>query len=202
MLVNQFSDLVKNNNFDVKKYTIKGKSLIIDTDQGKFALKNDNNVRLFNYLESKKFHNYPKIIDYTRESSIYEYINDISYDNFIFSRRINRKKCVPMQLSIYKNNQYILHTAHEACKPNQNCTSMLKYTKSIKGIYNYDIIQIIKHSTDANNLQFTNDSLPKYEIFAGNEYMFITDEDNKYLSEFLKLLNIDLNQCAEPDYIN
>lgn len=77
--MNQYNDLIKKNNVNVKKYTLKGKTLIIDTEKGKYALKKDNNVRLFNYLESKKFYNYPKIIDYTRESSMYEYINDISY---------------------------------------------------------------------------------------------------------------------------
>ena len=127
-------------------------------------------------------------------------IDDISYDDLVFVIWIGKRSCIPVQLSIYKNNEYILHTSYEACKPNQVCNSMLKYTKSIKGKYDYDIIQIIKHSTDANNMQFTNDSLPQYEIFSGNGYQFITDDDNKYLIEFLKSIDVDLNKCAKPDY--
>ena len=39
-----------------------------------------------------------------------------------------------------------------------------------------------------------------YEIYAGKGH-FITDDDNKYLKEFLKSINVDLSKCAEPDYI-
>ena len=45
-------------------------------------------------------------------------------------------------------------------------------------------------------------NLPIYEIFGGNSYPFITDNDNKYLTEFLKQINVDLNTCAQPDYID
>ena len=78
--MNLFSDLTSKNNLKVNKYTVKGKSIIIDTDNGKYALKKDNNIRLFKYLESKNYHHFPKVIDYTRESSMYEYIEDIKYD--------------------------------------------------------------------------------------------------------------------------
>ena len=61
-------------------------------------------------------------------------------------------------------------------------------------------MQIIKHSTDANYLQFINDNMPDYEIFAGNGYNFVTDVNNKYLTDFLKSINVDINKCAEPDY--
>ena len=109
------------------------------------------------------------------------------------------KNCIPVQLGIHKDGKYILSTHYKACKFGY-CTSDLRYTKSIEGKYNYDIIQIIRHSTDANNLQFTNDNIPKYEIFSGNGYNFITDDNNKYLTDFLKSINVNLSQCAKPDY--
>ena len=127
-------------------------------------------------------------------------IDDICYGDFIFTVWTPNIYCVPVQLAVYKNNKYKLFNEYESCRPNQDCNSMLKYTNSIEGKFNYDIIQIIKHSTDANNLQFTNDNRAKYEIFGGNGYNFITDDDNKYLTDFLKLLNVDLNQCAKPNY--
>ena len=99
-----------------------------------------------------------------------------------------------------QNNKYKLFNEYESCRPNQNCTAMLNYSNSIEGKYSYDIMQIIKHSTDANNFQFTNDNIPKYEIFSGNGYNFVTDDDNKYLTDFLKSINVDLSQCAKPNY--
>ena len=77
---------------------------------------------------------------------------------------------------------------------------MLQYVKSSEGNYNYDVIEIIRHSVDANLFQYTNDNLPEYMIYSGKGHEFITDSDNKYLTDFLKLINIDLNQCAKPNY--
>ena len=78
---------------------------------------------------------------------------------------------------------------------------MLVYTKSKSGTYDYDILEIIRHSVDANMLQFTNDNLPEYNISGGNGYQFITDKDNRFLKDFLKSINVDLDKCAEPDYV-
>ncbi len=160
----------------------------------------ENNInKMFNEVSDKK----NKYYDYLKLDMSRLTIDDISYDDFIFSIWSREKKsCVPVQLNIYKNNKYTLYTSYKACKPNTACNSMLSYTKYIEGTYDYDIIQIIKHSTDANNMSFTNLSLPKYEITAGNGYPFITDDDNKYLIELLKIINVDLNKCAEPDYVN
>ena len=144
-----------------------------------------------------------------KKNKYYEYLNldmnsitidDISYGDLIFTVWIGKKDCVPVELAIYKNNKYKLFNEYESCRPNQNCTAMLNYSNSIEGKYSYDIMQIIKHSTDANNFQFTNDNIPKYEIFSGNGYNFVTDDDNKYLTDFLKSINVDLSQCAKPNY--
>jgi len=145
-----------------------------------------------------------------RKNKYYDYLNldmskltidDISYNDLIFSINIGNRSCIPVQLNIYKNNKYILHTKYEGCKTGL-CTSILKYTEFSEGRYNYDIMQIIKHSIDANNMQFTMHNLPEYNIFTGNGYNFITDDDNKYLNEFLKSINVDLSKCAEVDYID
>lgn len=159
---------------------------------------NEENInRLFNEVSIKK----NKYYDYLKIDLNNITIDDISYDDFIFTVTIGKKECIPVELAIYKNNKYKLFNEYEACKPNVACNSILKYTDNIEGKYDYDIIQIIKHSTDANNLQFTNDNLPQYDIYSGNGYHFITDDDNKYLIEFLKNINVDLNKCAEPKYL-
>ncbi len=145
-----------------------------------------------------------------RKNKYYNYLNldmgkitleDINYNDLLFSVEIGSKKCIPVQLTMFKNGKYILSTHYRVCKSGY-CTSDLKYTKWVEGKYNFDIIQIIKHSTDANNMQFNMENLPEYNIFTGNGYRFITDNDNKYLIDFLKSINVDLTKCAEPDYEN
>lgn len=125
-------------------------------------------------------------------------IDDISYGDHIFNIT-KRKECVTVSLDIYKNNKYRLSTAYKACKPNQICTMELRYTKSVEGTYDYNIMEIIKHSSDANHLQSTSNLV--YEIHSGKGQYFLTDDDNKYLKEFLKSIDVDLSKCAEPNYI-
>ncbi len=145
-----------------------------------------------------------------KKSIYYDYLNldmrtltidDISFNDLIFSITVGNKDCVPVQLSIYKDHKYVFNTAYEACRPGVSCTMMLKYTQAREGKYDYDIMQIVKHSVDANNEQYIDTFLLKYKIFTGSGHQFITDDDNKYLHEFLNLLDIDLNSCAEPDYV-
>lgn len=157
---------------------------------------NEKNInKLYNEMNTKK----NKYYNYLNMDMGKLTIDDISYDDHIFNIT-KRKECITVSLDVYKNNKYRLSTAYKACKPNQICTMELRYTKSIEGTYDYNIMEIIKHSSDANLLQFNNDNLPVYEIYAGKGH-FITDDDNKYLKEFLKSINVDLSLCAEPDYI-
>ena len=60
------------------KYTIKGKSTIINTMNGDYVIKecNPKVKEMLNYLKSRNFYNYPKIVDENRNDIIvYEYIN-------------------------------------------------------------------------------------------------------------------------------
>ena len=72
----------------------------------------------------------------------------------------------------------------------------------MEGRYDYDIIQIIRHSLDANYTQSSNYNLVKYEIHSGNGYSFVTNSDNKNLNEFLELIGIDLSACATAEYVD
>ena len=158
---------------------------------------NEKNInKLFNEVEQKKniYYNYLSL-DMSKIT-----IEDLSYDNLIFSITNRKSKCdIPVQLNIYKNNKFELLTEYKSCKK-EFCNEMLEYTNSIEGNYDYDIIEIIRHSTDANNLQFTNDARSEYEIFSGKSHMFVTNGDNKYLKDFLESINIDLTKCAKPNY--
>lgn len=159
---------------------------------------NTKNInKLFNEVEQKKNIYY----DYLNLDMSKITIEDLSYNNLIFSVTYKKGNCdIPVELSIYKNNKYALNTEYKACKPGKVCNYVLRYINPIMGNYNYDIIDIVRHSVDANNYQFTNDNLAVYEIFSGKNHLFITDEDNKYLNEFLDSINVDLKKCAKPIY--
>lgn len=62
------------------RYTIKGKSTILETTCGDFIIKPKNKDinELYTYLTNRDFMNYPKIIDSSRdEVNVFEYVEDI-----------------------------------------------------------------------------------------------------------------------------
>ncbi len=62
------------------RYTIKGKSTILETTCGDFIIKPKNKDinELYTYLTNRGFTNYPKIIDSSRdEVNVFEYVEDI-----------------------------------------------------------------------------------------------------------------------------
>lgn len=161
--------------------------------------KEKNINKLFNEVEQKK----NKYYDYLNLDMGKITIEDLAYNDLIFIVEKNNNKCdIPVSLSIYKNNKYKLYTEYKACRPGVACVDMLEYTKAIEGTYDYDIIEIIRHSVDANLFQYTNENIPEYTIMSGKNHSFITDSDNKYLKELLSSINVDLTQCAKPNYGN
>ena len=129
--------------------------------------------------------------------------------NILISIQYAKRSYVPVMLNVYDNGTYELFTSYASCKPGRVCNSMLKYTKSIKGNYNYDIEKILRASTNADGMSFEMSKLPVYEIYLGEEYMkkydslmFVVEngKKNKYLDEFLNSIDVNLNKCAKPDY--
>ena len=158
--------------------------------------KEKNINKLFNEVENKKniYYNYLNL-DMSKIT-----IDDLAYDNLIFSIEYPNVNCVPVQLNVYKNNKYTLYNKYEACKKGETCNLMLQYTNQVEGKYNFDVIEIIRHSIDANIRQYNNDNRPEYIIYSGKGHEFITDSNNKHLKEFIDSLNINLKECAKPDY--
>lgn len=122
----------------------------------------------------------------------------------------NKGNCVKVTLVLYEDNQYELFTDYKECRPWQTCTEELRYTKSIKGTYDYDVTKIIEASTNANDKSYSKDNLPEYELYLGEKYvqkydtaMFVVEkgQTNNYLDELLEQLDVDLGQCANPDYV-
>ena len=163
-----------------------------------FESKDKNNInKMFNEIENKKnaYYNYLNL-DMSKITK-----KDLLYDNLLFTIEYRDNECnIHVLLDVFGNNKYRLMTGYYTCKPGVMCTSDLRYTNPIEGTYNYDVIEIIRHSKDANNLQFNNDMKPYYEIYSGKGYPFITDENNKYLKEFLEQIKVNLKECATPVY--
>lgn len=78
--MNNYKDLVLKNDLIVNKITYKGKATIIDTNLGKFVIKENKNFKIYNYLLSRGFDYFPKIVDYNDSSIMFEYIESIEYD--------------------------------------------------------------------------------------------------------------------------
>ncbi len=67
--------------FKPYRYTLKNSATIIDSSSGKLVLKKQNKdlYNLFNYLDSRGFTNYPKVIrNFQDRDLLYEYIEDYS----------------------------------------------------------------------------------------------------------------------------
>ena len=129
----------------------------------------------------------------------------VSDDGFLFAINWgnNKTDCIPIQLDVFADGRYTLYTSYEDCPPNSTCNAMLKYNEAVGGTYDYDVMKIIQNSVIADDMTFTNENLPEYEIYPGNQkkvYHLITDKNNGYLDEFLKQIDVNLKKCAEPDY--
>lgn len=157
----------------------------------------DKNIdKLYNEVENKKniYYNYLNV-DVNKIT-----LDDLAYGDLLFSIESESTSCIPLLLEIYKNNKYVLYTKYKSCKRGKLCLDILEYTDPIEGKYDFDLIEIIRHSTDANLHTYITGDFSNYTISSGMGYKFTTDDDNKYLKDFLKSLNINLKKCAKPKY--
>lgn len=76
-----FKKILDKNDLKVDKYTMKGKTMIVNTPLGQFALKKGNLDNIYKYLLSRNFEYFPKVIDSNEDSTIYEFVDDVKYDN-------------------------------------------------------------------------------------------------------------------------
>lgn len=127
--------------------------------------------------------------------------------NILFSILNKQINCIPVELTVYKDNTYELFTAYKSCEEDKICTAMLEYTKSIKGKYDYDVMKIIDTSKEFDNMMDKPNDLIDYEIYIGTSLMekgynslyVIEKERENYIDEFLTGINVDLNMCAQSE---
>lgn len=79
----QINEILKKYKLKPNRYVKNGKATIVDTEIGRFVIKkNNSDKKIFNYLKSRNFNYYPKIInDLDEEYEISEYIEEIDYPN-------------------------------------------------------------------------------------------------------------------------
>ena len=77
----QYKNILERNDLKVDKYTIRGKATIVNTPLGQFVLKKNTGNNIYKYLSSRNFEYFPKIIDIDSDNIIYEYLENISYDD-------------------------------------------------------------------------------------------------------------------------
>jgi len=77
----QYKNILKKNDLMVTKYTIKGKATIVDTPKGRFVLKDNKGNNIYEYLQSRNFDYFPKVIDIDNDSILFKYLDNINYDN-------------------------------------------------------------------------------------------------------------------------
>lgn len=77
----KYNNLIKRNGLEVNKVTIKGTATIIYTPLGQFVVKNNKGTKIYDYLLSRGFDYFPKIIDYDNDVILFEYIENIEYDS-------------------------------------------------------------------------------------------------------------------------
>lgn len=78
----ELKDILKRNSLRASKYEKIGKTVLVNTPNGKFIIKHKkDNQDIFNYLITRNFNYYPDIIDYNNDYEITRYIDDISIPN-------------------------------------------------------------------------------------------------------------------------
>ncbi len=109
----------------INKISLKGKAKILETDTGKIVVKPKKKelMELFDYLQSRDFNSYPKIIDEDNEEVRYEYYEDSYFhqesdEDFIRSvgelhykttyfKNVSRKKYKEIYNTLIENVDYL-----------------------------------------------------------------------------------------------
>ena len=75
----EINSLIKKNDLKPRSYKKIGKTMIVDSDKGKFVIKEkgEDHHQIFNYLKSRNFDYYPKILDEDDKYELIPFIEEI-----------------------------------------------------------------------------------------------------------------------------
>ena len=185
------------NAYKPNKYTYKGKTIIFETKNNKYVYKENNNLELFNYLSSRNFNNYPKIID----TNISEYINDT-----IYSDEERSLDLISLIASLHNKTSYYKDVTKDKYK--EIYDNILSNVKHLQETYNNYFDQFFKelyqspshylflrnYSKLKNNLAFVNHELD-------NWYDLIKDKNDVRISVIHNNLSLDHFIKSDKDYL-
>lgn len=147
--MNNYKYLLEKNGLKIDKVTIKGKATIIDTPLGQFVIKPNNDEKIYNYLLSRGFDYFPKIVDMNSNCILTEYINDIDYP-----KEEKAKDFIKLLSLLHNKTSYFVITNNDEYK---------KIYEDVVGRINY----INKYYLDLIN------NLESKEYPSPNEYLLL-----------------------------
>ena len=126
---------------------------------------------------------------FPNEINISEITNE---ENLIFSitrYRPTGKECMYVHLNVYNDGTYKLYNKElpPDVPPGSVVNDMLVYGEPIVGTYTFEIKEVLQ--------ELKSTKKPYYELTLGNGEKYELASSNEKLQEFLKSININLDQC-------
>lgn len=185
------------------RYTIKGKTTILETTSGDFIIKPKNKDinELYNYLTNRGFINFPKIIDASRdEVNVFEYVED--------TKLPKEQKCedlIELIASLHNKTSYFKEVSSDKFKTiYENIKSNINY---LTNYYNtlYEIGFNEDYESPSNYLLLRNyyklDASLKYAEKELDEWYFLVTSENKIRVATLHN-NLELNHLRDNKLIS
>ena len=185
------------------RYTIKGKTTILETTSGDFIIKpkNKDMNELYNYLTNRGFINFPKIIDASRdEVNVFEYVED--------TKLPKEQKCedlIELIASLHNKTSYFKEVSSDKFKTiYEDIKSNINY---LTNYYNtlYEIGFNEDYESPSNYLLLRNyyklDASLKYAEKELDEWYFLVTSENKIRVATLHN-NLELNHLRDNKLIS
>ena len=185
------------------RYTIKGKTTILETTSGDFIIKPKNKDinELYNYLTNRGFINFPKIIDASRdEVNVFEYVED--------TKLPKEQKCedlIELIASLHNKTSYFKEVSSDKFKTiYEDIKSNINY---LTNYYNtlYEIGFNEDYESPSNYLLLRNyyklDASLKYAEKELDEWYFLVTSENKIRVATLHN-NLELNHLRDNKLIS
>lgn len=139
-----------------------------------------------------------KAVKQEKKNSVEPYTNS---DGLVFSISSGTNDCVPVKLSVYEDGRYELVNSYKYPEGVNDVNYILVYNEPSKsGKSSYDVVKILKNSTNTEDESYDTSVTSEYEIYTGNGEYYVTDSNNKYLEEYLDSIDVNLDVCAEKEY--
>lgn len=185
------------------RYTIKGKTTILETTSGDFIIKpkNKDMNELYNYLTNRGFMNFPKIIDASRdEVNVFEYVEDIKLPK--------EQKCddlIELIASLHNKTSYFKEVSSDKFKTiYEDIKSNINYlTSYYNTLYEIDFNE--DYQSPSNYLFLRNyyklDASLKYVEKELDEWYSLVTSENK-IRVALVHNNLELNHLLDNKLIS